>query len=417
MKNNFFKWLVLLSVGLVAGANGGNTLAFAPILGDVAHDLGIGIPLAQGSFLGIFLFVVAISIVVGGILADRLGVTRTMIIASLAGIVPNLLFPLLGHIFGAVVVLRIFQGFGAGCVFALIPLIAAHWFAPEEKGRVVGIGMTMLNAGMMVGIVGAPMVYQKVGNWRSTMMWMGLVEVLFLLFALYVAANYKQNEPVHTTSSHGKEASGWQTMKSALHNPTTYIGIIMCIFISWLLNALNDLTPQYFALNAPIGVGFGRMKAGQLMLAVQVGTILGGLIGGFVLDKVFKGNPKPVLLLGFLVTAAAVYSILFPSVYNSFLLIPILGLAGVTVAFLNPAAAVFVAQTYPEKIVGKVVGIWLGIGAFGGGMGIISSAICLHATGTYVLTIRLFAAVAILGLILSQVLNRDAKLSLTAARN
>jgi MFS family permease len=408
-ENGIFKWLVLVAIGLVAAATGGNMIAFAPILGDVAYDLGLSLPAAQSSFLGIFIFVVAIATLVSGALADRLGMVPVLLLASIVGALPNLLFPFLGFSYGWVVALRVAQGFGAGAVFALIPLCAAHWFSEEERGRVAGIGMTMLNAGIMLGVFLSPRLYQQAGNWRATMGWFGAVEAVLFLYVGYIAWNYKAHEPAHGRPCPlgGGKSGGGGSVKAALLNPTTYIGILMCMLISWLLNALNDLTPQYFALNAPIGVGFGRVMAGQLMLVVQIGTILGGLVAGLVMDKVFRGNPKPVLLIGFSLAAATVYSLLLPSIYgNMAVLVVMLFLAGLAVAFLNPAAAVFTTRAYPESIVGRVVGLWLGIGAFGGSLGIFASALALHKTGTYQLTISIFAAVGMVGLILSQLLKQ-----------
>ncbi|MBP2650451.1 MAG: rane protein, major facilitator superfamily [Firmicutes bacterium] len=428
MTNNYFRWFVLLAVGLAAGVTGVNTLHFTPVLGDVAADLGVSLPAAQSSILGIFVFFVALSTIISGAVADRFGVVPVLLAGNLAGVLPNLLFPFIGHIFGAVIVLRIFQGFGAGAVFSLIPLVAAQWFAENERGRVVGSGMTMLNAGMMIGVLASPLLFHAVGNWRSSMGWIGIVEGVLFLFTLYVVYNYEENKQARVRANEQiqcfpyepelkesmiqpaiiAEESGLGQLKVALSNSTTYIGIIVCICISWLLNALNDLTPQYFALNVPIGVGFGRIMAGQLMVLVQLGTVFGGVIGGFVMDKVFRGNPKPVLYAGFIIAMVTVYAIILPGVYNNTVILMIdLFLAGLAVAFLNPAVAVFIAKVYPGKIVGRIVGMWLGIGAFGGSLGIFVSALALHATGTYHLIVELFAVVGIIGIILVQIMKKN----------
>ncbi|MBP2653976.1 MAG: rane protein, major facilitator superfamily [Firmicutes bacterium] len=427
MAKDYFRWLVLLAVGLVAAVTGVNSLHFTPVLGDVASELGVSLPAAQSSILGIFVFVVALSTIISGAMADRFGVIPVLLVGNLAGVVPNLLFPFVGDIFGAVIVLRIVQGFGAGAVFSLIPLVAAHWFTDGERGRVVGTGMTMLNAGMMTGVMASPLVFQEVGNWRATMGWIGVVEAVLFLYTLYIVCNYKANEqakvrvnetvqddayepkPVaNAYQSTVADDSGLDQLKHALGSPTTYIGIIVCICISWLINALNDLTPQYFALDAPTGVGFGRVMAGKLMVLVQLGTVFGGVIGGFVMDKIFRGNPKPVLVAGFIIAMVAVYVIMIPGIYNDAVVLMLdLFFAGLGVAFLNPAAAVFVAQVYPERIVGRIVGMWLGIGAFGGAIGIFVSALALHATGTYQLIVELFAIVGIVGLVLSQIMKKN----------
>ena len=383
-------------------------IAFAPILGDVAHELGISLPVAQSSLLGVFTFVVAISALTFGALADRFGIVPVLLFGGVLSFAPNLLFPLVGSHLGLVVVLRIAQGFGAGTAFTLIPLCAHNWFLEREKGRVAGIGMTMINAGFMLGVCLSPIVNQHTGAWRITMGWFGIVEVFLFLYVVFVAWAYKQHAPARALPSHSViEESGRSEMKAALLSPAMYIGIVMCMSISWLLNVLNVLTPQYFALAAPVGVGFGPITAGKLMLVVQAGTVLGGLVAGFVMDKVFKGNPKPVWLAGFLLTPVTVYGILFPWVYrNPPILIASLFIAGLAVAFLNPAAAVYTTLAYPQGIVGRVAGIWLGIGAFGGALGIFTSAFVLQETGTYQLSILVFAITAVMGGVLSQTLKK-----------
>jgi len=407
MGKSNFKWLVLMAIGFGAFVTGMNTLTVAPILGDMAKDLGMSIPAAQASFLGIFVFVVSIATLVSGALADRFGIIPVLVTAAIASILANLLYPLFGHNYMFVVLMRVIQGAAAGGIFSLHSLCAAHWFSENQRGMTIGIGMTMLNAGMAAGIFFSPLVFEMVGNWRAALGWIGLAQLVLFVYIVIVALNYRANEPKHAAAACENEESSWSSLKDALKQPTTYLGIIMCMLISWLLNALNDLTPQYFALEAPVGVGFGRMVAGSLMLVVQVGTIFGGLVGGFVMDKIFKSNPKPVLLLGFILCAVSIYPILFPAFYNNTpLLMAGLFVAGLAVAFLNPAAAVFVAQAYPEKIIGRVVGLWLGIGAFGGALGVFAGALALHSTGTFQLTITMFAGVAILGMIFSQILKK-----------
>ena len=405
MKKDNFKWLLMIGATLVAAATNVNNMAIAPILGDVAKDIGISIPAAQASLLGIFVFVVAIATLISGTLADRFGTMPVMILSLALTTAPSLLFPIAGNSISILMAFRVCQGFGAGAVFSLLPLIAAEWFSEEEKGISVGAGMTGINGGMMIGVALSPMINAVTGNWRTTMSWLGYADFVILLYVIYLTVQYKKHTPLnHTVQSENGKSAG-SDIKAALCNPRTWIGIVMCMLISWLLNALNDLTPQYFALPDPMGVGFGAIVSGRLMLIVQFGTVVSSLLSGIIIDKVFKGNTKPVLLIGFILTGLLTYTILFPVVYsNRVLLIVILFLAGTFVAFLNPAASTFVAQSYPDHIIGRITGLWLGIGAFGGALGVFVGAFALHSTGNYHLTITLVTIVAIVGLILSRVI-------------
>lgn len=405
MKKDNFRWLLMITVALIALATSANMLAFAPLLGDISKDLGISIPVAQASFLGIFVFVVAISTLLSGGLADKFGTMPVLILAISTAVVSNFLFLVIGNNVAAITVLRVLQGYGAGAVFALIPSVSAAWFTEKEKGFTVGLGMTGVNGGMMLGVALSPIINQTTGNWRVTMTRFGFIDIVVLLIAIYVVTQFKKHTPINHLVKSKNDESKNVNMKSVLSNPTTWFGIIMCMLISWLLNALNDLTPQYFALENPIGVGFGAVVAGKLMLIVQIGTVVGSLVVGIVIDKIFKGNTKPVLLIGFVITAICVYSILSPAVYNtSGLLNIVLFIAGTFVAFLNPSAATLATQIYPEHVIGRAVGLWLGIGAFGGSLGVFVGAFALHSTGTYNLTITLFVVAAFVGLVLSRMI-------------
>ena len=162
-----FRWFVLAAVGIVATATSANMYAFAPILGDIARDLHISVPVAQSSFLGSYMAIVAVSVLVFGALEDRFGIVPVLLLGGLIGFVPNLLFPMVGFRVPWVMALRVLQGSGEGAAVALIPLCAAHWFPEQEKGRVAGVGMTLVNAGFMAGVFLSPILYQWSGNWRA----------------------------------------------------------------------------------------------------------------------------------------------------------------------------------------------------------------------------------------------------------
>lgn len=404
MKKDNFRWMLMIGVALVALATSANTLAFAPMLGDIAKDLGISIPAAQASMLGIFVFVVAISTLISGPLADRFGVMPVLMLAIIGAVIPNLCYPMVGNNLSVIVFFRVLQGYGAGAVFSLIPIVSGAWFSEKEKGLTVGLGMTGVNGGMMIGIAGAPIINEVTRNWRSTMTMFGYMNLVLLIYVIFLLTQFNKHTPMNH-HIHDKTKNSGSEIKTALSNSSTWIGIIMCMFISWLLNALNDLTPQYFALESPMGVGFGAVVAGKLMLLVQLGTVIGSILVGIIIDKVFKGNAKPALVIGFGITAILVLSILSPMVYGNLpLLMIVLFLAGTFVAFLNPAASIIVAQNYSEHIVGRIAGLWLGIGAFGGSLGVFVGALALHSTGTYTLTIILFAVAAFIGIILSRII-------------
>ena len=79
---------------------------------------------------------------------------------------------------------------------------------------------------------------------------------------------------------------------------------------------------------------------------------------------------------------------------------------GLGVGMLFPMVMTKVAEAYDSRIVGRMNALWQGIGSFGGSAGIFVCAVGLKATGTYIAAIDIIAGAAILGVILSVILNR-----------
>ena len=102
-------------------------------------------------------------------------------------------------------------------------------------------------------------------------------------------------------------------------------------------------------------------------------------------DKVFRGNAKPVLLIGF--TLSCVFILCNPvsgriHKYAGSCGLPNTGWSRVN-AFLYPAIVVFVSGTYPVQIVGKMLGLWMGLGAFGGAAGLFVGGLAVAKFGNY----------------------------------
>ena len=59
----------------------------------------------------------------------------------------------------------------------------------------------------------------------------------------------------------------------------------------------------------------------------------------------------------------------------------------------------FIANTYPEHITGSVGGFTMGLGIFGGAIGVAAGSTALHITGMYNISIIIVAVVAVIGAI------------------
>jgi MFS family permease len=154
------------------------------------------------------------------------------------------------------------------------------------------------------------------------------------------------------------------------------------------------------------------MMSGKLMLAVMIAGMIGPVIGGMLQDKVFRGNPKPILLIGFVLCCISIYTIQFPAIYLKLpVLIGSLVLAGAGIQFIYPSIVVLVSNTYSIHIVGKMLGLWMGIGAFGGAAGLFVGGLAIARYGNYNAAISFIAMAAALGFIFGLFLARPKRMA------
>ena len=172
------------------------------------------------------------------------------------------------------------------------------------------------------------------------------------------------------------------------------------------MHCVYGLTGAYLAAGKPLGAGYGAMAAGQLMLGVTLlAGVTGPIIGGFLLDKTFRGNAKPVMLIGYFLMCVFVYMLISSRVTGDTMLLEMdLILVGYGVMFAFPMVYYMIASSYSPLIVGKMSGLWGGIGSFGGVVGLYIAGISVRSHGSYSTTLYLQSLVALAGFILTFVL-------------
>jgi MFS family permease len=394
-----YRWFVLLTMVVATLAQGSLLISFAPLIPTVSEQMGLSLGQTTGALMGAFTLFVSIFAIVGGAIIDKIGLAKTYIGACLLMILGNTLVPLLGDNFGALVALRLIQGIGCGPVIGSVAAVAVTWFPVKERSIIAGAQGAALTLGTALGLIIVPAIYQSTGDWKVAVAWLSVLSVLALVLA--IAMNFGPKAPEVTS----EEQSG-NEFALALKQPVTYVGIGCTFLLSWVMQAFNDLTPGYFAVEPPIGVGYGPVIAGQYMTLVQIGFMIGGIASGFVLEKLFARKVKPLVMLAFVLTAIFCFSVKFPFVSGApGVTMPALFLAGFFMSYVMPASQAFVAMHYPFHIAGKVGGMWMGLGVFGGTVGVLVGSTLLHFTGAYQMSINVVAVVALVGIAVAWFLN------------
>jgi len=104
-------------------------------------------------------------------------------------------------------------------------------------------------------------VFSATHSWTVTMAWMACPAIIFLIFSIIMIFGPKAPELI--VEEHEDVHAAKNDFKLALKEPIIYLVVVYVFLFNWLIQGINDLTPGYFAIPAPVGVGWGPMVPGN----------------------------------------------------------------------------------------------------------------------------------------------------------
>ncbi len=328
------------------------------------------LPLANGAIAGEFgfskadmgwiisaqLFAYAIGQVVNGLLTDRLGGKRAMLIGAAGTIVMNLVFGA-ASFWGLLWLFATIRGidgylqaFGAPGMIK----INAAWFRPTERGGFAGIFGFMINLGrfgifklgpaLLAGFVFLGMLRIPPLHWRW-LFWVpaGIATLVAIGLAIFVKDT---PEEAGFPSVNPDEESGGQVrarvrdvLYTILSNKVIWIiaGAYACT--GAVRQGIDQWFPRFMREAHHVDFQSGQFQLVALFIPFVASA--GSLISGFVSDKVFNGRRAPVAAaLYFLETAVILAAAQFHSANAAaFFLVLISFTANSTHSILGTAAA------------------------------------------------------------------------------
>jgi len=396
-----FRWIVLILVVLGTVGMQLVNLSIAPLIPTIAGSLGTDPGTAAMILLTSFLISgCVIWILGGGYICDKYGV----FIALLCGLVCLAAPASLMHYFGAsttgLCIARVIQGLSSGLIFPCVPTIVNTIFPDKQKSLANALLNSSVAVGSALGPVAGAYLNARMGDWRS--MGVGISLYLWIAVVLVVIGFFAFNAKMPKMGPAPADASGDSTFKKALFSPFTILGICCFFFAAWGMQCLYGLTATYLGAAPKLGLGYGDMTASNLMLGVTLlGGVLGPFVGTFLMAKCFKGSAKSLMLLGNALMAVTLYLLLRSWVTgNTATLETILIICGFGLMFVFPTIYFLIAISYQPQIIGRMSGLWGGIGSFGGVAGTAVAGATIRATGAYHVTLSIQALVAVVSFIL-----------------
>src|SRR5213592_3808969 len=341
----------------------------------------LGFSKAQiGSIITTALLAYACGLIINGLLTDRLGGKRAMLIGAAGTIIMNVTFGVASFwgLLWLFVLIRGIDGYMQAFGAPGMVKINAAWFRHNERGGFAGIfgfminlgrfGINNLGAALLAGFVFLGLIRIPPLHWRW-LFWIpaGIALIVGVCMALIVKdtpeeANFPPVNPEKETAGH-VQVKVFDVFKIIVTSPVVWI--VACAYAC--TGAVRQGIDQWFPLfmRQVHHVNFESAQFQILAASIPFVASAGSLISGFVSDKLFHGRRAPVAaFLYFLESAIILAAAQFHSVNAAiFFLILISLTANSTHSILGAAAPMDIGGA---KMAGSAAGVIDSFQYFGG---------------------------------------------------
>ncbi|WP_028465598.1 CynX/NimT family MFS transporter [Nisaea denitrificans] len=333
-----YRWAMLFGVWLIYFAFGLTISALAPMVGPITHDLGLSHG-AMGTVLGAWPFIYIGAAVPCGILLDRIGARRALLLAAMIMAASGLCRAMAVDHISLFLAVGIF-GFGGPLISIGAPKIIAEWFEGKERGFAMGIYITGPAIGgiLSLSLTNAVVLPFHGGDWRMVVTDYAAITAaagfIWLLIARHAEARARE-----VAEKAAPKRPQIEIFRELMANPVVRVILAMSVGIFFFNHGTNNWLPEilkstgmsavdagyWAALPTMVGV-LGSLTIPRLATPERRGAILGGLFvlaglctlllqlgegPGLILALIFQGVARGSMMtiaLLFLVEARGVGS-------------------------------------------------------------------------------------------------------------
>jgi len=242
-----------------------------------------------------FFYAFALTQIPISIFLDKVGAKRLMIVLSFVGLTGAVMFSLAQSL-GMGLAGRLLLGVGMACNLMGPLKLLTEWFAPSTFATVSGLLYAIGTLGNIVAATPLVLLVDQLG-WRLSFQTIIAFHLLLTLMLFWLV----QDRPQAKSAAAGSSTAG---------SPLKNLGILIRSKDYWIISAGTFVRYGTHAALQTLWAGpllmealrFSPVEAGNILLAMNIGLILGGPLWGAVSDRVFK-TPKWVVGGGLLVLA------------------------------------------------------------------------------------------------------------------
>ena len=314
---------------------------------------------AQAGLLGsITALVGGLVLPFAGIIGDRWGIKRIILVGIAAAIVGQLLFAWAPD-YTLLMLGRAISGIGVGLLFVGPYTMAVNWFERERRsGIALGVMFTSDGIGTAFALYVFALLLVAVG-WRTgSAIGGGLLAVVFLIAALFLkdAPRDDATGVAEEEDASGRSLASWLFSRNVLIAAAFFIGEwgIFAVVAVWMPTILIE------------GAGWDPALAGLFSsLYVLIGMIT-SIVFGLVSDRM--GRRKGLIVAAGLAMTVFLGALTLSLAAGDYVLVALfLPLVGLGVYTGMPLALALAAESVPTRMIGAVNGFVLGIGFIVGG--------------------------------------------------
>ena len=335
-----------------------------------------------GTIITTALLAYACGQIINGLLADRLGGKRAMLIGAAGTILMNVVFGTASFwgLLWLFVVIRGIDGYLQAFGSPGMVKINAAWFRPNERGGFAGIfgfminlgrfGINNLGAALLGGFVFLGLLQIPPLHWRW-LFWIpaGIALVIGICMALIVKDTPEEAHfpPVNPDEETGGKVQVriFDVFKIIVTNPVVWIIALAYACTGAVRQGIDQWFPLF--MREVHQVDFKSAKFQILAVSIPFVASAGSLISGIISDKVFNGRRAPVAaVLYFVETVIILAAAQFHSVEAAIFFLVLISLtANSTHSILGTAAAMDIGGA---KMAGFASGVIDSFQYFGGSL-------------------------------------------------
>ena len=333
--SRLYRWMVLIFVSIAMFGNYYVYDALSPLADVLKQQLGfsdsnIGLLQAIYSFPNIF------TVVIGGVIIDRIGLRRSLMIFGVLCLIGPAITVATGHLW-LMAVGRLIFGMGAESLIVAVTAALARWFKGKELSFAFGINLTIARLGSFAALNSPTWARWAYTSWR----WPFVISLAFSSLCVLGAAIYWVMEVHAEKTYHLGEASTDKVVFADLFKfGLSYWYIVaLCVTFYSAIFPFQTFAVKFFIEAHGTSREFGGFLSSMLTLFAMIATPLFGLL----VDRVGR---RAILMMFGSMLLIPVYLIMGYTRVNLYLPMAMMGVAfSLIPAVMWPSVAYIVDQS------------------------------------------------------------------------